>query len=67
MKIYKIEFNLFTNGLRDCVTDGKHYLNIPRTGFLCKETDLCYFQKYGDGINHIQCVGELIEPGKEEE
>ncbi len=65
MIIYRVEFNQFTNGLRNTVWDGKNYLNIPRTGFLIREEDISYYAKLGNGFSRLECVGELKKPDEE--
>ena len=66
MKIYKVEFNKYTNGMRDTVSNGAKeikdhkYLNVGRLyDFLVKDSDLDYYKQFGDGFKKIELVGEL--------
>jgi len=68
MKIYKVEFNKYTNGMCDTVSNGakeikdEKYLDIGRKyEFLVKESDLDYVKQFGDGFKKIELIGELFE------
>ena len=68
MKIYRVEFNEYTNGMGDTVSNGakeikdEKFLNVGnKYEFLCKESDLDFLKSYGGGFRKIELVGGLFE------
>ncbi len=60
MRIYRVTFNAFTNGMRTTVTDGNLYLELPRhCAFLIREIDIPKYIKFGEGFSELTCVGDL--------
>ena len=65
-RIYAVEFNTYTNALRDTVSDGNknigetEYIHLPKdVPFLIRESELLEYMKYGNGYKSIYCVGAI--------
>lgn len=67
-KVYKVTFMLYTNAMRDTVSDwdGKghsladcEYLDVGKESFLLRESQLEYYRKFGGGYRNIEFVGQI--------
>lgn len=67
-KVYKVTYMLYTNVMRDTVSDwdGKghsladcEYLNVGKEPFLLRESQLEYYRKFGGGYRNIEFVGQI--------
>lgn len=63
-KIYSIKFRSYSNGLRDTIckeNNGKtEYISVGEDPFLIKESDINKYAEYGDGIESLTFVGNMI-------
>lgn len=66
MNIYLIEFMEYTNGLRDAVYNEElnKTISVNKNGFVAKETDLSYLNKFGKGFRTLNFVGQLYQGDK---
>jgi len=67
-KVYKVTYMLYTNAMRDTVSDwdGKghsladcEYLDVGKESFLLRESQLEYYRKFGGGYRNIEFVGQI--------
>ena len=65
-RIYAVEFNTYTDCLRDTVSDGnknigeRKYIHLPKdVPFLIRESELLEYVKYGNGYQSVFCVGAI--------
>ena len=65
-RIYAVEFNTYTNCMRDTVSDGNKsigeakYISLPKdVPFLIRESELLEYVKYGNGYKSVFCVGAI--------
>lgn len=70
-KVYKVTYMLYTNAMRDTVSDwdGKghsladcEYLDIGKEPFLLRESQLEQYRKFGGGYRNIEFVGQIPIP-----
>lgn len=67
-KVYKVTYMLYTNVMRDTVSDwdGKghsladcEYLDVGKEPFLLRESQLEQYRKFGGGYRNIEFVGQI--------
>ena len=70
-KVYKVTYMLYTNAMRDTVSDwdGKghsladcEYLDVGKEPFLLRESQLEQYRKFGGGYRNIEFVGQIPIP-----
>ena len=61
-KVYSIEFNQYTNCMRDTVwcEEEDKYLDVGKGTFLILEEDIDKYRKFGGGIKSLIYVGDIL-------
>lgn len=64
-KVYKVEFMTYTNAMKNTVSNNaeditdKKFIDVGHEPFLVRESELDFYQKYGNGFRSIEFVGNL--------
>ena len=63
MKLYKVEFNKYSNRIYYNVYSEKYdkYLTTNNRHIIISENDIDYFKSFGDGIYRMEYVGDLFK------